>query len=137
MKTLKISDQLHAELTSVVGQLIAESQQIRTYQNAVQTLLHQSTRLPTEFLLETEDFLSKNKQFGYTTKEEFLKAGARLLKDCLNYKQIDNSLRNQLKNACPILSEPRNLKGQEPSESNGQKRNTPTIEPEENKTWLN
>lgn len=36
MKAIKISDQLHGELTSVLGQLIAESGQIKTYENAIQ-----------------------------------------------------------------------------------------------------
>ena len=43
MKAVKISDKLHAELTSVVGQLIAESGQIKTYENAIQALLIQAT----------------------------------------------------------------------------------------------
>ena len=77
MKTLKISDKLHAELTSVVGQLIAESCQIKTYENAIEVLLHRSIVLPPKFLVEVENFLEANKQFGYITKEEFVKEGAR------------------------------------------------------------
>jgi hypothetical protein len=42
MKTLKISDQLHAELTSVVGQIIVESGKTKTYENAIEALLHRS-----------------------------------------------------------------------------------------------
>lgn len=39
MKTLKISDQNHARLTKVVGQLIAKSGKINTYENAISVLL--------------------------------------------------------------------------------------------------
>jgi hypothetical protein len=83
MKTLKISDQTHAELTRVAGQLTAESGKIRTYEDAVEALLHRSTLLPPELLCEIEAFLEKNKQAGYVTKEEFLKEAARSLMEQL------------------------------------------------------
>ncbi len=79
MKTLKISDQLHAELTAIVGQLIAESGKAKTYEDAVDALLHRSVVMPPEVLREIEEFIEKNKQFGYPTKEEFLREAARWL----------------------------------------------------------
>jgi hypothetical protein len=39
MKTLKISDQTHAKLTKIVGQLIAETGKIKTYEDAICVLL--------------------------------------------------------------------------------------------------
>ena len=56
MKAIKISDQLHAELTSVVGQLIAESGKTKTYENAIEALLHRSIVMPPKFIVEVEDF---------------------------------------------------------------------------------
>ena len=40
MKTIKISDQTHAKLTRVVGQLTAKSGKIKTYEDAICTLLY-------------------------------------------------------------------------------------------------
>ena len=39
MKTLKISDQTHAKLTKIVGQLTAETGKIATYEDAICALL--------------------------------------------------------------------------------------------------
>jgi hypothetical protein len=39
MKTLKISDQTHAQLTKIVGQLTAETGKIATYEDAINELL--------------------------------------------------------------------------------------------------
>ncbi|MBT0160194.1 hypothetical protein G4O51_09440 [Candidatus Bathyarchaeota archaeon A05DMB-2] len=39
MKTIKISDEKHAKLTRIVGQLTAESGKIRTYEDAINELL--------------------------------------------------------------------------------------------------
>jgi hypothetical protein len=79
MKAIKISDQTHASLTAVVGQLIAETRTMKTYEDAIEVLLHRSVVLPSELLREIKDFIERNQQLGYTTKEEFLKTSARWL----------------------------------------------------------
>jgi Arc/MetJ-type ribon-helix-helix transcriptional regulator len=84
MKTLKVSDKLHAELTALVGQLIAESGKTKTYQDAVEALLHQSVAMPPEATRKIEDFVAKNKQFGYCSKEEFVREAARWLMEHLS-----------------------------------------------------
>ena len=84
MKAIKISDQTHSELTRIVGKLTAESGVVKTYEDAVEALLHKSVIMPPEILQEVEDFIVKNKQFGYSTKEEFLRGAARLLIDQLS-----------------------------------------------------
>ncbi len=84
MKTLKISAQLHAKLTTIVVQLTAESGKIITYDNAVETLLRQSVVMRPEFLEEIEVFIEKNKQFGYLTTGEFLREATRWQMDRLN-----------------------------------------------------
>lgn len=84
MKALKISDQTHAEITKIVGLLTAESGIVKTYEDAVKALLHQSVIMPPEVLKEVEDFIEKNKQFGYSTKEEFLRDAVRWLIDQLS-----------------------------------------------------
>ena len=59
MKTLKISDQTHAELTKIAGQLTAESGKIKTYEEAIEALLHRSILLPPELLGEVVAFLER------------------------------------------------------------------------------
>jgi hypothetical protein len=44
MKTLKISDQTHAKLTKIVGQLTAETGKIATYEDAISALLKEVER---------------------------------------------------------------------------------------------
>ena len=88
MKAIKVSDQLHKELTALVGQLIAESSQIKTYEDAVESLLHRAVVLPPEFLQEVEKFIKGNNQFGYSTREEFLREAARWLINRLQREQI-------------------------------------------------
>ena len=83
MKTIKMSDQLHLELTAIVGELTAESGQIKTYDEAVDALVHRSVVLPTKVIEEIEEFIKNNPQFGYSTKEEFLRGAARWLMDLL------------------------------------------------------
>mgnify|MGYP001167293446 CR=1 FL=1 len=72
MKALKLSDQTHAKLTSIVGQLTAQTGKIQTYEDATKVLLQRTAPLPLELLMEIEGFIDKNKQFGYTTKEDFV-----------------------------------------------------------------
>jgi hypothetical protein len=79
MKAIKISDKTHASLTAVVGQLIAETGTMKTYEDAIEALLNRSVVLPSELLREIKDFIERNQQFGYATKEEFLKESARWL----------------------------------------------------------
>ena len=100
MKAIKVSDQTHAELTRVVGLLTAESGIVKTYEDAVEALLHKSLIMPPEILQEVEDFIEKNKQFGYITKEEFIREGARWLMDSLKRKHKGESLYEQLRDDC-------------------------------------
>ncbi|MCW4000576.1 MAG: ribbon-helix-helix domain-containing protein [Candidatus Bathyarchaeota archaeon] len=88
MKTLKISDQFHSELTAIVGQLTAKSGEIKTYEDAIEALLHQSVVMPFELVQEIEVFIANNKQLGYSTKEEFLREAARWLMNQLSKEQF-------------------------------------------------
>jgi len=71
LKTLKISDEAHAKLTSVVGRLIAETGKMKTYSDAIEAILRKSVMLP-ELLDEVESFIRDNAELGYITKEEFI-----------------------------------------------------------------
>ena len=77
MKTLKISDGIHSQLTSLLGELTAETSKMQTYQDAINALLNESVMLPPEVLAQTQSFIEENKQMGYTTKEEFVRDAIR------------------------------------------------------------
>jgi hypothetical protein len=72
VKTLRISDEAHAKLTSVAGRLIAETGKMKTYSDAIEAMLSKSVILSPELLDEVDSFIKENPQLGYTSKEEFL-----------------------------------------------------------------
>jgi hypothetical protein len=73
MKAIKLTDEIHEELTGKLGQLIAESAKIKTYADVIEALLHRSVILPSDLAAEIQEYISKNPQFGYSTKDEFVK----------------------------------------------------------------
>ena len=77
MKTLRISDGVHQKLTSLLGELMAQTSKMQTYQDAIEAMLSQSVILPSELLAEVESFIEKNKHLGYTTREEFIRDATR------------------------------------------------------------
>jgi hypothetical protein len=77
LKTLKISDEAHATLTSVVGRLMADTGKTKTYSEAIETLLNKSVILSPKLLAEIESFIKDNLEFGYSTKEEFIQDAIR------------------------------------------------------------
>ena len=82
MKTIKIPDKIHAKLTSVLGQLIAESAKTKTYADAIEAMLDRSVILPPDLAEATQGFITENKQLGYSNKDE-------LVKDVLRQALID------------------------------------------------
>ena len=77
MKTLKISDEVHGKLTAVLGELMAKTGQMKTYQDAIDAVLNTSVVLPEDLLHEIEEFIVENRDLGYVTKEDFLRDAAR------------------------------------------------------------
>ena len=82
MKTLKISDEAHAKLTSVVGRLMAETGKMKTYSDAIEALLSKSVILSPELLDQVESFIKANVQLGYVTREEFIQDAIRSRLTC-------------------------------------------------------
>ena len=105
MKTLKISDDAHSKLTSLLGELTAQTSKMQTYQDAINSLLQESVMLPPELMAQTQNFVEEHKQMGFTTKEEFVRDAIRFrltwLKgdnQCLEipreqYEKIDEAIR--------------------------------------------
>ena len=77
MKTLRITDDVHQKLTALLGELTTQTMRMQTYTDAIEALLKESIILPPELLTRIENFIEKNKQLGYMTKEEFIRDAAR------------------------------------------------------------
>jgi hypothetical protein len=110
MKTLKISDEIHEKLTSLLGELMAQTSKMQTYQDAIAAMLSQSVILPPEMLAEIENFIEKNKQLGYTTKEDFIRDVARwrlkFLKEDIEYVGIPRQKYQRLDAAVKEMNTP-------------------------------
>lgn len=77
MKTLRVSDDVHQKLTALLGELMAQTSKMQTYQDAIEAMLYQSVILPPELISEVERFIQTHKGRGYTTKEEFIRQAIR------------------------------------------------------------
>jgi Arc/MetJ-type ribon-helix-helix transcriptional regulator len=110
MKTLRISDDVHQKLTTLLGELMAQTRKMQTYQDAIEAMLSQSVILPPELLKEVESFIEKNKRLGYTTREEFVRDAIRFKLDWLNekyeYIEIPKKEYEKLSRAIEVLGLP-------------------------------
>jgi Arc/MetJ-type ribon-helix-helix transcriptional regulator len=77
MKTLRISEDVHQKLTALLGELMAQTSRMQTYQDAINALISESVILPQEVLAQIQSFIEENKHLGYTTKEEFIRDAIR------------------------------------------------------------
>jgi hypothetical protein len=100
VKTLKISDDAHEKLTSIVGRLMAETGKMKTYSDAIEAMLDRSVILSANLLDEVESFIKKNANSGYTTKEEFIQDAVRFRLACPSVEETSSNLRvHKRKNA--------------------------------------
>jgi len=77
MKTLRINDDTHEKLTSLVGELTAQSGRMQTYADAILELLESSVLLPKDLLAEVSGAIQEGKAVGYTTREDFIRDAVR------------------------------------------------------------
>ncbi|MGD0028483.1 MAG: ribbon-helix-helix domain-containing protein [Candidatus Bathyarchaeia archaeon] len=77
MKTLRISEDVHQRLTALLGELMAQTSKMQTYQDAIYALINESVILPQELLVQIQSFIDENKHLGFTTKEEFIRDAIR------------------------------------------------------------
>jgi len=77
MKTLRISEDVHQKLTTLLGELMAQTSKMQTYQDAINALINESVILPPEVLIQIQNFIEENKHLGYTTREEFIRDAIR------------------------------------------------------------
>jgi hypothetical protein len=107
---LKISDDVHQKLTSLLGELMAQTSKMQTYQDAIEAMLNQSVILPPELLAEIEKFIAENKRLGFTTREEFIRDAARWRLKFLNenseYVEIPRDKYERLESAVKEMNTP-------------------------------
>jgi hypothetical protein len=98
LKTLKISDEAHAKLTSVVGKLMAETGKMKTYSDAIEAILSKSVMLSPEVLDHVENLIRGNSQLGFTTREEFIQDAIRMKLTCLRKEKLSSRNPKKRKN---------------------------------------
>jgi len=110
MKTLKISDDVHQKLTALLGEIVAQTSKMITYQDAIEAMLSQSVILPPELLAEIEKFIQENKRLAYTTREEFIRDAARWrlkqLRENTEYVEIPKDKYKRLEAALEEMNAP-------------------------------
>ncbi len=77
VKTLRISEDIHQRLTALLGELMAQTSKMQTYQDAINALINESIIMPQEVLAQIQIFIEENKHLGFTTKEEFIRDAIR------------------------------------------------------------
>jgi len=75
MKTLRVSDRAHRELTRWLGELMAQTGKPQTFSDVIEALVSRSVLLPPELLRRMDEYVEANKQLGYKTLEEFYSRG--------------------------------------------------------------
>ena len=73
MKTLRVSDTVHPELTRLLGEMMAQTGKAQTFSDVIEALVSRAVLLPPELLRQVDEFIEANKQLGYTTREEFIR----------------------------------------------------------------
>lgn len=61
MKTLKVSEHVHQELTRLFGEMMLRSGKRPTYSDVIKALVSQSVVLPQELLRYIDEFIEANK----------------------------------------------------------------------------
>jgi hypothetical protein len=82
MKTLKISESVHSKLTSIVGRLMAETGQPKTYSDALEAMLSTSIMLSPELLNQVRIYMKSHLEMSYLTEREFIEDAVRSRLTC-------------------------------------------------------
>ena len=77
MKTIRLEDDTHQRLTSLVGELTAQSGKMQTYADAITSVLETSIILPENLIEEITQAIKEGKIVGYTTTTEFVRDAVR------------------------------------------------------------
>ena len=77
MKTLRVQDEVHEKLTTLVGELTAQSGRLQTYADALMSLIETSIVLPDELIAEINEVIKERKHLGYTTSADLVRDAVR------------------------------------------------------------
>lgn len=77
MKTVRVSDEVHALLTARKGQLIAETGKMQTFTDVVAALVKRPPCLKPELLKQVEELVKKDRA-KYPSVEEFIENAVKL-----------------------------------------------------------
>jgi len=84
MKSIRIEDDIHEKLTSLVGELTASSGRMQTYADAIERLLSTSIVLHEDLVKRINDLIKGSRLLGYNNHVEFVRDAVRYyMKDCL------------------------------------------------------
>jgi hypothetical protein len=72
LKTLRISDDAHRELTRLLGEMMAKTGKPQTYRDVIDVLTQKSVILPAKLLEKIDTAITVNKQLGYVSRAEFI-----------------------------------------------------------------
>ena len=77
MKTLKVQDEIHEKLTTLVGEMTAESGKLQTYADALTKLLETSIVFPEALVQKISETIKGRRAVGYTTVTDFVRDAVR------------------------------------------------------------
>lgn len=105
MGTSEIVDCISRNSTHLLA-FKAEIDKMQTNQTAIDSVINQIVVLPEDLLLQVEDFIKKNRRFGFSGKEDFLKdaAGFRLRYLNQDYEHVE-FLRDKYEKAEQLIQE--------------------------------
>jgi hypothetical protein len=72
LKTIRISDAAHRELTRLLGEMMAKTGKSQTYNDVIDALTAQSVIIPANLLEKIDAAINANEQLGYETREQFI-----------------------------------------------------------------
>ena len=72
LKTLRISDNAHRELTRLLGEMMAKTGKAQTYRDVLDVLTQRSVILPAKLLEKIDASIDGDKQLGYTSRAELI-----------------------------------------------------------------
>jgi len=77
VKTVKLQEEIHEKLTTLVGELTAESGKLQTYADVLNKLLKTSIILPDDLVSEIAKTIDNHRAVGYTTVTDFVRDAVR------------------------------------------------------------
>jgi len=72
LKTLRISDNAHRELTRLLGEMMAKTGKPQTYRDVIDVLTQRSVILPAKLLEKIDAAMNGDKQLGYGSRAELV-----------------------------------------------------------------